>query len=203
MGLTQYLSTIIHSEEEENIIKIILSNEKVISDIILTFDNYLRNIIAKLSSLNIYELVESSIDIFKKDDMFKNISINFIAKDNNIKVRCDEYILKQIIKNILLNYSQTIIRNNYSKSNSINIKILNFGANISLIISSDALIFNKNQLKYKFNYNYSNKNTDNAFNLRLATTLKLAKALRTRVRFLNNQNDNKNYSSVEIILKTI
>jgi nitrogen fixation/metabolism regulation signal transduction histidine kinase len=203
MGLTQYLSTKIHSEEEENIIKIILSNEKVISDILLTLDNYLRNINANLSSLNIYELVKSYIDIFKKDEIFKNISINFITKDNNIKILCDEYILKQIINNILLNYSQTIINNNYSKSNSINIHISKIEANVSLIISSNALIFNKYQLKYNFKYHYSSKDSDNLFDLRLATTKKLAKALGARIRFLNNQNDDKKYSSVEIILKTI
>lgn len=76
-----------------------------------------------MKSINLYELLEKYVELWRKNLKIQNINIDF-AGDNNIKMRCYPYEIESIISNLITN-SVAAVTNQRILSINISIKMVN------------------------------------------------------------------------------
>lgn len=77
-------------------------------------------------------LIDETLNLFKNQDKYKNVVINFISSDETMNIYIEPFLIKQVLLNIILNACEAV-----DCSGNINIKLERINEDVSICIKDN------------------------------------------------------------------
>ncbi len=103
------------------------------------------NLKPRLIKINLNEIIENLVFEFKNSAELKNISLNFNSTDSNLNIVTDDYIITEILQNIIDNAVK------YTNKGGVEIKTYNRDDNVNIVVKDSGIGISKEYLPKLFN----------------------------------------------------